>query len=380
MSKRGQNEGTIYKRADGRWEGALTLPGTGGKRKRVYGKTQREVREQLTALRRDLDQGMPVVTERQTVGQFLDRWLVDVVKPHKSPKTAVSYAQVTRLYLAPTLGQHLLTKLEPRHVQAMMNGMVERGLAPRTVQYARAILRKALNQALKWGYVARNVATLVDPPKVKRHEITPLDASHAGRFLDAARDDRLRALFTVGVALGLRQGELLGLRWEDIDFATGTLTVRKQLQRIDGKPQLVDLKTERSRRTLPLPAVTASILRAHRARQVQDRLLAGSRWQDWGLVFASTIGTPLDPRNLTDRYKALLAQAGLPNIRFHDMRHSCASLLIAQGVPLEIVSRILGHSQISLTMNTYVHLLPQAQQQAADAMDRLFGGAAVSAG
>ncbi len=229
MSKRGQNEGTIYKRADGRWEGALTLPGTGGKRKRVYGKTQREVREQLTALRRDLDQGMPVVTERQTVGQFLDRWLVDVVKPHKSPKTAVSYAQVTRLYLAPTLGQHLLTKLEPRHVQAMMNGMVERGLAPRTVQYARAILRKALNQALKWGYVARNVATLVDPPKVKRHEITPLDASHAGRFLDAARDDRLRALFTVGVALGLRQGELLGLRWEDVDFATGTLTVRKQL-------------------------------------------------------------------------------------------------------------------------------------------------------
>ncbi len=380
MSKRGQNEGTIYKRADGRWEGALTLPGTGGKRKRVYGKTQREVREQLTALRRDLDQGMPVVTERQTVGQFLDRWLVDVVKPHKSPKTAVSYAQVTRLYLAPTLGQHLLTKLEPRHVQAMMNGMVERGLAPRTVQYARAILRKALNQALKWGYVARNVATLVDPPKVKRHEITPLDASHAGRFLDAARNDRLRALFTVGVALGLRQGELLGLRWEDVDFATGTLTVRKQLQRIDGKPQLVDLKTERSRRTLPLPAVTASALRAHRARQVQDRLLAGSRWQDWGLVFASTIGTPLDPRNLTDRYKALLAQAGLPNIRFHDMRHSCASLLIAQGVPLEIVSRILGHSQISLTMNTYVHLLPQAQQQAADAMDRLFGGAAVSAG
>ncbi len=380
MSKRGQNEGTIYKRADGRWEGALTLPGTGGKRKRVYGKTQREVREQLTALRRDLDQGMPVVTERQTVGQFLDRWLVDVVKPHKSPKTAVSYAQVTRLYLAPTLGQHLLTKLEPRHVQAMMNGMVERGLAPRTVQYARAILRKALNQALKWGYVARNVATLVDPPKVKRHEITPLDASHAGRFLDAARNDRLRALFTVGVALGLRQGELLGLRWEDVDFATGTLTVRKQLQRIDGKPQLVDLKTERSRRTLPLPAVTASALRAHRARQSQERLLAGSRWQDWGLVFASTIGTPLDPRNLTDRYKALLAQAGLPNIRFHDMRHSCASLLIAQGVPLEIVSRILGHSQISLTMNTYVHLLPQAQQQAADAMDRLFGGAAVSAG
>ncbi len=154
----------------------------------------------------------------------------------------------------------------------------------------------------------------------------------------------------------------------------------RPLQRIDGKPQLVDLKTERSRRTLPLPAVTASALRAHRARQSQERLLAGSRWQDWGLVFASTIGTPLDPRNLTDRYKALLAQAGLPNIRFHDMRHSCASLLIAQGVPLEIVSRILGHSQISLTMNTYVHLLPQAQQQAADAMDRLFGGAAVSAG
>ena len=160
-----------------------------------------------------------------------------------------------------------------------------------------------------------------------------------------------------------------------MNLDTGRLTVRTQLQRIDRNPQLADLKTPQSRRTISLPAGLIPALRTHRTRQIEERLALGEKWkgEGWRLVFTSTIGTPLDPRNLTDRYKALLERAGLPAIRFHDLRHSCASLLIAQGVPMEIVKETLGHSQISLTINTYVHMLPETQRQAADAMDRLVG-------
>lgn len=328
-----------------------------------------------------LDQGQAPITDRQTVAQFLNQWLADVVRPAVRPKTYESYAQVARLYLVSALGKHQLAKLQPDHVQAMMNtllttgGQSRAGVSPRTVQYARAVLRKALNQALRWGKVSRNVATLVDPPKSVRHEMQALTPEQATAFLTAAQGDWLEALYRVALSLGLRQGEILGLRWEDVDLDKERLSVRKQLQRLDGTPQLVDLKTRQSRRTIALPSALVAALRTHRTRQKEARLLADERWQGeiWGLVFTSTIGTPLDPRNLTDRYKTLLTQASLPAIRFHDLRHSCASLLIAQGVPMEIVKETLGHAQISLTINTYVHLLPETQRQAADAMDRLFG-------
>jgi integrase len=379
MGKRGQGEGTIRKRADGRWEAMITVPQDDGSTKRhsVYGKTQGEVRKKLTEARRTLDQGGTLITERQTVAAFLDRWLRDVVKPSVRPKTYDSYLQVVKLYIIPGVGAHQLTGLQPQHVQAMINARLAAGLSPRTVQYLRAILRRALGQALKWGLVARNVATLVDPPKSERREMRALSPDEAGRFLAAAQGDRLEALYRVALSIGLRQGEILGLRWEDVDLDGGRLAVRKQLQRIDGKPRLVDLKTRQSRRTISLPTTLTRALRAHRARQNEERLLLGEKWlgEGWGLVFTSTIGTPLDPRNLTDRYKKLLASADLPAIRFHDLRHSCASLLIAQGVPMEIVKETLGHSQISLTINTYVHLLPETQRQAADAIDRLFGTA-----
>jgi len=202
-----------------------------------------------------------------------------------------------------------------------------------------------------------------------------LTPQEAGVFLAAARGDRLEALYAVAVGLGLRQGEICGLRWEDVDVERGRLSVRKQVQRIGGKARLVDLKTRQSRRTIALPRVIAAQLRAHKVCQNEERLLARERWQDWSLVFPSTIGTPLEPSNLTKRYKALLAGAGLPAIRFHDLRHSCASLLIAQGISPRVVMETLGHSQIGLTMNTYAHISPEVQQQAAAAMDALFPGA-----
>lgn len=375
--KRGDGEGTIRQRKDGLWEAAYSYRDASGnlKRRSLYAKTQREVAEKLRAALRALDQGETVNTDRQTVAQFLDRWLEDVAKPAVRPKTYHSYAQLVRLHLAPGLGKHQLSKLAPQHVQAFMNAKLTAGLSPRTVQYLRAVLRRALGQALKWGLVTRNVATLVDAPRSVQHEMRALNPGQAARLLAAAQGDRHEALYAVAVALGLRQGEVLGLRWGDVDFGTGHLHVRVALQRVKGQPpRLVEPKTRQSRRTIAMPRVIVAQLRAHRTRQLEEQLLAGERWQGerWGLVFPSTIGTPLEARNLVTRYKALLDRAGLPDIRFHDLRHSCASLLIAQGIPARVVMETLGHSQISLTMDTYAHVFSDVQRQAAEAMDRLF--------
>ncbi len=371
--KRGQGEGTIRQRADGRWEAMYTYYDAAGhmKRRSLYGKTQREVREKLTAALRSLDQGDAPITNRQTVAQFLTRWLEDSVQPACAPKTAASYADIVQRHIVPTLGHHQLTKLGPQHVQALLREKSAAGLSPRTVQYIRAVLRIALNKALKWGLVTKNAAALADPPRGERPEVQPLTPEQARRFLEAARDDRLNALYSVALALGLRQGEALGLRWEDVNLDAGALRVRQQLQRINGKTQLVDLKTAKSRRTIDIPASIVVSLRAHRTRQLEERLLAGERWQDWGLVFTSTIGTPLDPGNVLKRFQTLLKGAGLPHQRFHDLRHTCASLLLAQNVHPRMVMEILGHSQIAMTMDTYSHIMPAMRREAANMMDAM---------
>ncbi len=187
-------------------------------------------------------------------------------------------------------------------------------------------------------------------------------------------------MYTVALALGLRQGEALGVRWEDVDLEAQTLRVRYALQRIDRKPTFVEPKTTRSRRTLPLPPSIVTALRAHRVRQLEERLLAGERWQDWNLVFASTVGTPLDGHNVTHRLQKHLERAGLPRQRFHDLRHCCASLLLAQGVHPRAVMEILGHSQIALTMDTYSHVMPAMLRDAANLMDGILGEEAEEVG
>ncbi|MDP9354013.1 MAG: site-specific integrase [Chloroflexota bacterium] len=377
--KCGQNEGTCYQRKDGRWEAAMTIATVDGKSKRksFYGRTKADAMRQMRAAQREHEAGLPVPTGRQTVAQFLDRWLAEVVQPTVRPKTHHSYAQLVRLHVKPALGHYQLAKLEPQHVQSFMNEKLAVGLSPRTVQYLRAVLRRALGQALKWGLVARNVATLVDPPRSVRHEIKPLTPVQAQTFLTAARGDRLEALYSVALALGLRQGEALGLRWSDVDLDAGTLVVRVALQRVGGKPQLVEPKTSRSRRTIPMPPTIVAALRAHKVRQLEERLLAGRRWDDsWGLVFASTIGTPLDARNVIRQFHRMLQVARLAPMRFHDLRHTCASLLLAQGVGPRTIMEVLGHSQISLTMDTYSHVMPEMRREAADLMERLLTASA----
>ncbi len=374
MARRANGEGTISQRRDGRWWARITLPD--GRRKAFYGKTRQEVAQQLAQALHARHQGLPLASERQTVGQYLTWWLT-TAQPTLRPRTYARYQQLVRLHLGPGLGAIPLARLGPPQVQAFLQAKRAEGLSPRTVQFLHAVLRRALGQAERWGLVARNVARLVSPPRVERPEVQPLTVAEARRLLEAARGDRLEALYTVALALGLRQGEALGLRWQDIDLHQGTLTVRYQLQRHAGAFSLVEPKTARSRRTLTLPAVALEALRQHRARQAEARLRAGPLWQPpaWApdLVFTTGVGTPLDARNVVRHYHRLLQRAGLPRLRFHDLRHTAASLLLAQGVSLRVVMETLGHSQISLTANLYTHVVPALQREAAARMDAALG-------
>lgn len=358
--------------------GAVDLGRRDGRRYRrtFYGGTRREVRDKLDAAIHQKKTGGLPTAGRQTVGQFLTAWLEEVAKPRLRPSTYRSYSDLIRLHVIPDLGHIRLERLSAQDVQRMMNAKLEDGLSPRRVQYIRAVMRAALNQAVNWGLVPRNAAGITSAPRSIKHPVRVLTPGDAQRLLDAARGDRLEALYTVALSLGLRQGEALGLRWSDVDLSSRTLSVVYALQRVGGKLQLVEPKTDRSRRTIRLPAIVADALREHERRQQDDRKAAGERWQTSGLVFTTTIGTPLDGTTVTHQFQRLLVKANLPKIRFHDLRHSCASLLLAQGVSPRVVMETLGHSQISLTMNTYTHVIPAVQAEAADAMDRLLLGSA----
>ncbi len=377
MSRRGANEGTIRLRPDGRWEARVLVTGSDGRRIRrsLLARTRTEVRDKLQVALRGEASGLPLPAERMTVGTFLDQWLRESVRPTVRPRTYVSYAGIVRVHLAPGLGHLPLARLTPQQVQAFLNAKSSEKLAPRTVAYIRAVLRQALGQAERWGLVTRNAARLAEPPRVPRREVSPLSPVEARRFLEAIRGDRLEALYLVALGVGLRQGEILGLAWTDIDVERATLTVRHALQRVNSVLILVEPKSATSRRVVALPLIVLVALRVHGTRQREDRLLAGSRWHDdpRGLVFTTTIGTPMDGIAVTRRFQALLAGAGLPRQRFHDLRHACASLLLAQGVAPRVVMETLGHSQISLTLNTYSHVIPALGREAANRMDEMLG-------
>jgi integrase len=344
-------------------------------RKWFYGKTRADVQAQLTAALRNHQLGFNVAPERQTVGQFLERWLADCCAPSVRPRTLESYCGTVRLHLIPRVGRVPLAKLSPQHVQTMIKEELATGLSPRSVQYVHSVLSRALNRAVKWDFLPRNVCNLAAPPRVPHRPVEPLSPDEARQFLDAIRGDRNEALYSVAMALGLRKGEALGLRWPDIDLDGPALMVRFALQRVDGKRQLVEPKSERSRRTLPLPDIAVKALRTHRTRQLQERLVAGSRWQETGHVFTTTVGTPMDERKVSSDFKKALARARLSPKRFHDLRHTAASLLLAQGVHPRTVMETLGHSQVSLTLNTYSHVMPAVMRDAADKMDAILGRA-----
>jgi integrase len=379
MAKRGNSEGSIYRRSDGRWAASVDLGQADGRRRRkaFYAKTRQDVGRKLQAAQRALADGLPLVDQRQTLGGFLEIWLRDSVARKVRPRTLQRYQEIVKLHLTPRLGRIPLAKLTPAHVERMMNEAIGQGAAPRSACHHRAVLRTALNVAMKWGVLGRNVASLAGPPRVPEREIRALGQADARALLEAVRGDRLEALFTVALALGLRQGEALGLRWPDVDLGGALLTVQRSLQRVNGEWLSPEPKTPRSRRTLHLPGPVTAALREHRARQLVERLRLGAAWQGetWGdLVFTDEAGGPLSGFYVSRRFKALLAVAGLPPMRYHDLRHGAASLMAAQGVPARVAMEILGHSQISTTMNIYAHVAPELGRDAADRMGAALWG------
>jgi integrase len=336
----------------------------------LYGRTKREVTAKLLAVQLEMRQKHLRTDRVPTVAEYLDYWLHQSVKPRLRPLTFAGYAVNVRKHLVPILGKIRLDRLAPQDVQEMMNRRLADGFSAKSVAYMHQVLRTALELARRWEVIDRNVASLVDPPRRVRPKIEPLTPDDARRFLDAVHGHRLEALFSVALAMGLRQGEALGLRWEDVDTKDSVIWVRNQLQRIEGRLTLVEPKTERSRRTLVVPPTIIQSLREHEKRQVAEKLWAGSKWIESGFVFTNRTGGPLQARRVIADFHKVLKSAGLKRIRFHDLRHSCATLLLVQEVPDRVVMQILGHSDISMTQE-YIHVIPELQRKAAERMESL---------
>jgi integrase len=381
--KRGNNEGSIYQRADGKWCSALWTET--GKRKVVYGRTREEVADKLALALADRAKGLPIAVEQQTVRQFLERWRTDTAAHRLRPGTYRRYHELIHLHALPTLGKLRLAKLTPQHLSQLYGakltaGLTPRtaqGLTPRTVEFLHRVLHAALKEAVMWGLIARNPADAVKAPKPKRPPIHPLDQEQAQKLLAAADGDPLEALYVLAVMVGMRQGELLGLQWADVDWASGRLQVCHTLQwGKRGAWSLEEPKTGHSRRSIRLPASALQALKAHKAKQAEQRLAVGPAWEDNDLVFANAVGRPIEPTNLLHRsYKRLLDRAGLPKIRFHDLRHTYATLALLNGEKPKVVQETLGHASITLTLDTYSHVLPDMQDDAAVRMEALLGRA-----
>jgi integrase len=396
MSKRGNGEGSIYQMSDGRWRAAVSIGYQGGKpkRKTITAQTRTEVADRLKKVLHDQSRGLNINTDKQTTGQYLDAWLENTARPSIRPKTYRSYEQTVRNHLNKTklseadrvklkldsvagLGAVPLSKLTLQVVQKWMNEKLKAGNSARQVSYCRTVLRIALGEAVKADLIPRNTAALAKPPRVEDREVQPFTPEEAGRFLAAAKGHRLEALFTCGIAMGLRSGEAAGLRWQDVNLEDGIITVRLAIQRQKGLGLvLVPPKSKKGRRTVELPGVCVAALRRHAELQDLERAVAGSRWIESGHVFTSGIGTPIDDRKILKEFNALVSVAKLPKQRFHDLRHLAISLLAAQGVPLKVIADIVGHSDIRLTQNVYQHVFQPAKRDAADKMDRLLTGLA----
>jgi integrase len=373
VTKHANGEGGIRKRKDGRYEARLTL--SDGKRMSICGSTREEVATSLATAISDRNKGLPVAIDgKQTVRQYLEGWLA-AIKGNVRPKTFTGYEIYVRLHTVPTLGKTRIAKLTPQQLQALYSKKLEEGLSPTTVFHIHATIHRALQQAVRWGVIARNVAGLVDPPRRTRQEMKTYSSEQARILLDAAVGERLEALYILAITTGMRQGELLGLRWKDVDLDEQVLRVRATMQRTKEGLTFCEPKTAGSRRQIALTSQAITALRRHRANQAEERLRMGPSWEDKDLVFCTANGRPIEATNLLRRsFKPLLKKAGLPNLRFHDLRHTAATICLKKKVPAKVVSEMLGHSRIAITLDTYSHVLPDMQREATAAMEAALWG------
>lgn len=349
-------------------------PGTGKRRqKRVSASTKRECEALVAQTLQVAASGAVTDGGKLTIRGYLDKWLV-AVEPTVKPSTYRRYADMVRLYVLPSVGDVKLAKLSPLELQRLYADRLAAGLSPTTVLHLHSMLHRAMDQAMRWGLLARNVTEMVDPPRRATPESTTWDARQVAAVLGGAEGDDLEALWRLALLAGMRRGELLGLQWPDVDLDRGTLAVRRTLSR--GKGGTWELGTPKSasgRRSIALPTSVIESLKRHRVRQLERRLALGPAWGAGEFVFTNESGGPLHVNTLVVRFARVTEAAGVPRIRFHDLRHTCATLLLAQGVHPKIVQERLGHANISMTLDRYSHVTMDMQRGAADALDAALG-------
>ncbi|GHO86440.1 tyrosine-type recombinase/integrase [Dictyobacter formicarum] len=373
--KNDYGDGTIYERQDGRF--VASLRSSTGKRIERYAKTRKEAKEKLKQLIHENEQGSLVTERNQKIGDYLDYWL-KMRRDSLAIKvtTYVSYSSYLHRNVIPVLGNIPLQQLTGTHIQKLYTALRNDGIAPNTIHLIHTILSAALNDAVRWHRIALNPCKHLTAPRAQRTEIKYLTHEQAMQLVEAAKGYRIEQIILLAVSLGLRKGEILGLRWDDIDFDQGILTVRRTVSYIpphDGELHMyleTDPKTATSKRTIILPTFIQEALKAHRAQQLQERLKAGKEWEQHNLVFCSMLGKHVKPSSLRTQFKGALQKANLPDIRFHDLRHSAATILLSMGVNVKVIQELLGHANISITLNIYSHVTPTMQRDAMKELDQ----------
>ena len=372
--------GSVFKREGKRgtvWYGRYWIrdPLTGERAfKSVKAATRKDCEAKLRRAIHDAETGGAAIDRKLTVRDFLiDRWL-PAIKPTIRPATYRRYADIATKQIAPALGNVPLVELAPLQIQRLHETHLRAGLSPTTVHHLHMVLHRALHQAMRWGLVSRNVCDMVDPPRRNRTEFQTWDAAQAGGVVTFGDATDLAALWRLALMCGLRRGELLGLKWEDADLERGALAVRRTLSRGEGgRWEIGQPKTSSGRRSIELPASCVAALRKHRAAQNAQRLAIGETWEDNRFIFTNPIGGPLHVNSLMSRFERLIVEAAVPRIRFHDLRHTCATLHLAARTQPKGVQELLGHSNIAMTLDRYSHVSQTMQRSAADSMEQVLG-------
>ena len=368
--RRSKGEGTIFQNKQGLWVARITLPD--GKRKQKTSKSQGIVRKWLIDRRKALADGMLVEQDNILFSQFIDRYFNDVAVHTLRPKTLQAYEYLIRKHIKPEIGYMKLSKLRPDHLQSLYGKKLNEGLSKRTVQFIHAVINKSLKYALRWNLIVRNPCDLVDAPRPTKKPPIILSQKEIEIFLNSLTNHRWYALYYLAIATAMRECELLGLKWEDVDLENKTLQVKRQLQYIVGEGLIfTEPKSDSSLRLLSIPEKAIKVLYMHSEKQQAIKDLAGNRWEEYGLVFTTNIGTPINPRNLLRHFHSSLADINLPRMKFHALRHTTPSLLLSKNKHPKLVQMLLGHSEIGLTLNTYSHATPQMQGEIADAIDEI---------